>query len=107
MMLVGGGGVLVTSGVLDGRRLVGGVGLGRGKLVLGPERLVAVVLLVEQILPPLVRGVVFLFDNTLFLLSLLKQIFQEGRLLSADLLLFDQRRQPGVVVLLLEQFLQP
>lgn len=70
--------------------------------VLGPVRHVTVEFLLEEILPPLVGLIAFLL-----LVPLLEQILEEGMLIGVDLLLFKEVFQPGLVVLLLEERLQP
>merc|ERR1711988_295032 len=95
-----------------GRGVGVGVGVGRGPLpvhvdvlvlsVLGPVWHVTVEFLLEGILPPLVGLIAFLL-----LVPLLEQILEEGMLIEVDLLLLKEVFQPDLVVLLLEERLQP
>jgi len=70
--------------------------------LLGPVWHVTVEFLLEEILPPRV-GLISL----LLLVPLLEQILEEGMLIGIDLLLLKEVFQPGLVVLLLEERLQP
>jgi len=88
-----------------------GVGMGRGPFpvhvhvlvtVLGPVWHVTVEFLLEEILPPLVGLVSFLL-----LIPLLEEVLKEGMLIGVDLLLLKEVLQPFLVVLLLEERLQP
>lgn len=70
--------------------------------VLGPVWHVTVEFLLEEILPPLVGLIPFLL-----LIPLLEEILEEGVLIGVDLLLLKEVLQPFLVVLLLEERLQP
>jgi len=108
------GGCLLRPGVgVGGLPGVGmGMGMAMGPLpvhvhvvgslsLFAPERLVAVVFVLEDVLPPRIGFA------TGFLLGvpLSKEIFEEGVLVGIDFFLFQQVRKPFLVVLLLEQFL--
>jgi len=66
--------------------------------VLRPIRHIAIKLLLEEIVPPLARGVAIL----LLLISLVKKIFEEGVLLGVNFFLLEQILQPFRIVFLLE-----
>jgi len=106
-------GLGVRLGVGVGPGVGSGVGVGRGRGMLGtpfpvhvhvlvsaflrPVRHMTVKLFLEEVVPPLV-GVIALLD----LVSLGKEVLQEGMLVGIDFLLLDQILQPFLVVFLLE-----
>lgn len=95
-----------------GRGVGGGVGVGSRPFpvhvdvlvlaVLGPVWHVAIEFLLEEIFPPLVGFIAFLL-----LIPLREQVLEEGVLIGIDLLLLQEVFQPSLVVLLLEERLQP